>query len=222
MFFLPDQRHQCQHSEAEQACDHRQRAGFHALHLLERQDDRTDKQREQHQARRIEARSAPIAGSGLEPQDQNDGGKPQRHVDQKNRSPAESLSEISAGDRTERAGRDRNAREVALIAAAFARRNGFADQSLRQRHQAAAAETLQHARGRQEDDAGRKRAQHRVRHEQRQARENHRPPAERVAQASINRRGDRIGDQIRHHDPRDLLDPAEIGCDRGNAVATIV
>ena len=201
MFLLPDQRQQRERSESEQARDQGQGAGVHALHLLERQDDRADEQRKQHQPWRIETRSAPIAGFGLEPQHQHHGGKAERHVDQKNRSPTEGLREISAGDRAERAGRHRHAREIALIAPALARWNRLSDQRLRQRHQAAAAEALQHARGRQESDAGRQRAQHRACHEQRKRREDHRPPAERIPQPPINRRGDRVGDQIRHHDP---------------------
>jgi hypothetical protein len=128
--------------------------------------------------------------------------------------PAERLREVTAGDRAERVGADRDAGEVALIAAALARRKHLPDQGLRQRHQAAAAKALQHPRHRQPFDAARERAQKRADHEQRQRREHHAAAAKGVAQAAIDRGGDGVGDQVGHHDPRHPLDFAEARSDR--------
>ena len=88
-------------SERQQARDYRQRAGVHALHLLEGQNDRADEQVNSTRpgASNVVLRRSP--GSRLEPQHQHHGAKPERHVDQENRRPAESLREIAARDRPE-------------------------------------------------------------------------------------------------------------------------
>jgi hypothetical protein len=61
---------------------------------------------------------------------------------------------IAAGDRPESVGAYRYSGEIALIAAALARGDRFADQRLRQRHQPAATEALHYAKDRQHQDAG--------------------------------------------------------------------
>ncbi len=100
------------------------------------------------------------------------------------------------------------------MAAALARRNRFADQRLRQGHQAAAAESLQHAERGQPFDIRRQRAQHRADHEDRQRHDHHEAAAESVAETTVDRGCDRIGDQIGHHDPGRALDLAEARYDR--------
>ena len=205
---LPQQCYQRQYAEGQQPERHGQGFRIHALHLLERQDDGADEQDEQHQARRIEGGAAPVAGARVKPQHQKEGDQPERQVDEEDRLPAERLGEIAAGHRAKRAGRDRNAGEITLIFAALARRDGLADQRLRQRHQAAAAETLQHAGGGEEFDIGRERAEHRAEHEDRERKDHHPAPAERVAEPAVDRGRDGIGDQVRHHHPGRALDLA--------------
>ena len=96
-----------------------------------------------------------------------------------------------------------------MIAAALARRNGFADQRLRQRHQPAATESLQHARRGQPVDGRRQGAEHGAGHENHERHEHHAPAAERIAEAPVDRSGDGVGDQIGHHHPGHPLDTAE-------------
>ena len=87
------------------------------------------------------------AGTRRQAKHQQDGRhRAERQVDEEHAAPAEMMREIAAGDRPERAGRDHHGGQVALIARALARRDGFADKRLRERHQAAAAKTLQDAR----------------------------------------------------------------------------
>jgi hypothetical protein len=98
-----------------------------------------------------------------------------------------------------------------LIAPALARRDSFADQRLRQRHQAAAAETLQHPCRRQEFDARSQCAEDRPDDEQRERSKHHTAAAEGIAETAIDRRGDGVGDEIGHHHPRHALNLAKVG-----------
>ena len=211
--FLPGQQTERDQADGEHGQRHRQRVELHALHLFERQDDRADEEDEQHQSRRIERGAAAVALARRNAKHEQHREQSERNVDEKDRLPAERLCQIAAGDRAESVGADRDAGKIALIAAAFARRDRFADQSLRQSHQAAAAEPLQHAERGEKLDIGRQRAKHGAHHEQRQRQYHHQPAAERVAEPAVNRRRDGIGDQVGNHHPRDALDFAQA---RGN------
>ena len=100
-------------------------------------------------------------------------------------------------------------RHVALVAGALARRDHLADQRLRQRHQPAAAEPLQHARGGDRDDGGGEAAEHGSGDEHAECHQHHPLAPERVAEPAIDRRRDRGRDQVGHDDPGDPLDLAE-------------
>ena len=178
------------------------------LHLFERQQRGGDEQCKEKQAARIGAPRQTLRRRIGQPSRQRHRAKADRHIDQEYRLPAEVLGEKAAGDRTERIGADRDRREIALIARALARRNRFADQSLRQGHQAAAAQALQNARQRQQFDGRRHRAQQRGDHEDAERAEHHPAAAERVAEAAVDRRGDGRRDQIGDDDPRRALDLA--------------
>ena len=132
------------------------------------------------------------------------------------------LGQKAAGDRPESIGADRDRGEIALIARPLARRDRFADQRLRQGHQSAAAEALQHARQRQQFDGRRRRAQHRSHNEHGERKEHHGAAAEGIAQPAIDRRGDGGGDQIGDDDPGGALDLAGAAAIAGSAVATMV
>ena len=82
----------------------------------------------------------------------------ERHVDEEHRAPAEVLGEIGAKHRSGRAGQCEHRREIAGEAAALARRYVLADQRLRQRHEAAAAQSLQRAEQHQPQEVRRERA----------------------------------------------------------------
>src|SRR6202034_3691368 len=104
---------------------------------------RADKEDEQDQAGRVERRAAAVALARRNAKHEQHCEEPERYVDEEDRLPAERLRQIAARDRAESVGAHRDAGEIALIAAAFARRDRFADQRLRQRHQTAAAKPLE-------------------------------------------------------------------------------
>ena len=113
-----------------------------------------DEQREQQQPERVGPSSSarPATRFSQPAGERRRAMQPDRHVDQEDRLPAEMLGEIAAGDRAEGVGAHRDRGEIALVARALARRDRLADQRLRQRHQPAAAEALQHAGERQQLD----------------------------------------------------------------------
>jgi hypothetical protein len=149
------------------------------------------------------------AGFGFEPQGQQHGNRPERQVDQEYRAPAQVLGQVTARDRSERVRGDHDRREIALVTTAFARRHGFSDQRLRQCHEAAAAESLQHTGERQHLDAGRERAKHRGGEEDGKGDEHQPAASEDVAELAIDRSRHGAGDQIGNHHPGDALDSAE-------------
>ncbi len=101
------------------------------------------------------------------------------------------------------------ARQISLVLAALARRHRLGDQRLRQRHQPTATEPLQQPRTRQHQDTARGGTERRGSHEHADRHEHHAPAPERIAKPAIDRRGDRVGHQIRHNDPGDPLHLAQ-------------
>ena len=206
--------HKRAHAYRHKEREHGETTGTHALRLLERQQHRHDAGDEQHEAHAVEGPRLLAGRPGDETQREQHGNDTQRHVDKKHAAPAEMMREIAADHGPERAGRHHHAGEIALVAGAFARRDRLADQSLRQRHQAAAAETLQDARESQHLDAGGRGAQQRSRKEDAERNEHHALAAVDVAQLTVDGSGDGAGDEIGDHHPRDALDSAERGGNR--------
>ena len=101
-----------------------------------------------------------------------------------------------------------------LAAAALARRHMLADQRLRERHQAATAETLHGARGNQEQQSGSQSAGQRCHGKNGQRAQQHPAPSEAVAEMAIQRRRDRRRQQIGDHDPRQIGQSAQGPGDR--------
>ena len=198
MAYQPPQRHQ---ARREQAGAQRQRTQIDVLNLLQREQRRRHEHREQDEPARVGAPSKPLHLRVGQPPGQRDRAQPDRQVDQKDRLPAELLGQIAAGDRSKCVGADRDRGEVTLVARPLARRECFSDQRLRQRHQPAAAQALQHAGQRQQLDAGRGRAQQRRDNENGERREHQPAAAERVAEPAVDRRRDRRCDQVRDDDP---------------------
>ena len=168
---------------------------------------------EQHQADAVEHPGLLAHRPQRQPQGQQHGQQAERQVDEEDAAPAEGVRQISADHRAEYAGRHHHGGEVALVAGPLARRHALADQRLRERHQPAAAETLQHPRGGQHLDAGGDRAKQGGDQEHRQRHQHHAPAAVDVAQLAIQRRRHRGGDQVGHHHPRHPVDAAERGGD---------
>ena len=189
----------------------RQRAHAHALGLLQGEQQGRDEGHEQHEAHGIEGPGLGAGLTRLEAQGHENGEEAQRQVDEEDRAPAEVLGEKPADDGSEGGGGDRDARKVALEARPLARRDGLADQRLRQRHEAAAAQTLQHAGKAQHLDAGGGGAGERGEEEDAERHEHHALAAPHVAQLPVDRGGDGGGEQIGDDYPGDALDAAERG-----------
>ncbi len=156
---------------------------------------------EQDQSHAVEGPGLLARGTRRQAQRQQGRHHAERQVDEEHAAPAEMMREIAAGHGPERAGRDHHGGQVALVARALARRDGLADQRLRQRHQAAAAEPLQDAREAQHLDAGRHRAQQRGDKEDAERDEHHALAAVDVAQLAVDGRGDGAGDEIGRRPP---------------------
>ncbi len=129
-------------------------------------------------------------GTGRQPPSQGESAKPDRNIDQENRRPTEMLGQIAAGHRPEGIGANRDGGEIALVARPLARRDRLPDQRLRQRHQPAAAKTLQQTGERQQFDRRRDGAQQRGDDENAERGEHQAAAAEGVAETAVNRRRD--------------------------------
>ena len=213
--FVTDQQHEGDDADQEHAGGERQDRQAGALEALQRQERRGDEEREQEHAAGIGAPRQALLRGRRQPERESEREQRRRYVDQENRAPAEMLGEESSGDGTERVGGDRDGGDIALIAGAVARRHGLADEGLRQRHQAAAAEPLHDATGGEDLDRRRQRAADGGAGGHRQRDEHQRLAAERVAHASIERCRDGGSDQIGDDDPGRALDASEIGRDGG-------
>ena len=124
------------------------------------------------------------------------------------------LGEIRAEHRPGGAGEREHRREVAGKPSAFARRHVFADQRLRQRHEAAAAQSLQRAEHDEPKEIGRQCAGDGSAREDRQCTEQDAPASEAISEIAIQRRGDSCGEQVTDDDPRQVGDAAERARDR--------
>jgi hypothetical protein len=113
----------------------------------------------------------------------------QRQVGQEQPAPVAVVDDEAADHRPADAGDREHGREVALVARPLPGRHQLADERLRQHHQAAAAQALQHARGDQPCmwAPGRRPASPA---RTRQRGQHHVAPAEAVAHAAVQRRGD--------------------------------
>jgi len=132
--------------------------------------------------------------------------KAERQVDPEDHAPVQMLGEHAAEHRAcDRGGRKHRA-EIALVAAAFARRDGVADDGLRQRDQSAAADALKGARRDQRRHGRRERAGDRAENEDRDAAEQHRAAAVDVRKLAVERRDGGGGEQVGGDDPGEAFD----------------
>ena len=137
-----------------------------------------------------------------------------RQVDVEDPAPREVVDEEAAEERADdrRDAEDRT--EDALVTAAVARRDDVADDGDRRRDQAARAEPLDRPERDQLGHVLRDPAEHRA-DEEDDDRDLERllAPVE-VAELAVERAGDRRGEQVRGHDPGEVLEPAEVADDR--------
>ena len=103
--------------------------------------------------------------------------------------------------------------DVALITSAFARRDDVGDDGLRQRHQAAAAETLERAAQHQRRHARRQRASDRTDDKNDDRGQHQNAPPVNIGEFAVERRYRRAGEQIGRHHPGQVVDVAEMTAD---------
>ena len=140
--------------------------------------------------------------------------KAEREVDVEDPAPREVVDEEAAEQRT---GDDRDAEhaaEQALVAAAVARRDKVTDDRHRHDEQTAAAEPLDRSERDQLRHALRQPAQRRADQEEHERELEDALAAVEVAELPVQRPDHRRREQIRGHDPREVLEAAEVADDR--------
>ncbi len=146
--------------------------------------------------------------------DDNERGDADRQVDVEDPAPRKALGEEAADQRPDD-GRDReHAAEVALIAAALARRDDVADDGDRGHDQPAGAEPLQRPERDQLGHAPADPAQRGAGEEEHDRELEDDLPAVQVAELPVQRPDHRRGEQVRRDHPGQVLDPAEVADDR--------
>ena len=137
----------------------------------------------------------------------------ERQVDEEQPAPAGMVDDQAADDRAADAGQREDHREVGLVARPLPRRHDFADERLRQRHQAAAAEPLQDPRGDQQAERRRQAAGERAGREHDDGDAEQLAPAEAVAEPAVERHHDHRGQQVADRQPGGLAQAAELAAD---------
>ena len=122
--------------------------------------------------------------------------------------------EEAADQRTGHAREPEHGAEDALVAAAVAGRHDVADRRLRRHHQAATTEPLNSAEGDQLRHVLREAAEDRADQEDHEADLEHDLASVLVAELPVERRHDRLGQQVGGHDPREVIEAAEVADDR--------
>ena len=147
--------------------------------------------------------------------DQAQRGGADRQVDVEDPAPRQVVGEDAAEQRSRDAGHDEDHLDVALVAAALARRDDIADDRHGQGHEASGARALQRAEGDELAEAAGRAAQRRAGEEDEDRRDEQRLAAEEVAGSTPQRHRDRRAEQVGGDDPRQLVDAAEVADDRG-------
>ena len=138
----------------------------------------------------------------------------QRQVDVEDPAPGEVFDEEAAEQRPDH-GRDaEDSAEEALVLAALTRRDDVADDGHRRHDQPAATDPLQGAECDQLAHVLREPAEGRADEEDHDRRLEDDPAPVEVAELAVERPDDGRGEQVRGHDPREMLDPAEVADDR--------
>ena len=137
-----------------------------------------------------------------------------RQVDVEDPAPREVVDEEAAEQRADDRRDAEDGAEDALVAAAVARRDDVADDGDRRRDQAARAEPLHRAERDQLGHVLRDPAEHRADQEDDDRDLERLLAAVEIAELAVERAGDRRREQVRGHDPREVLEPAEVADDR--------
>ena len=152
--------------------------------------------------------------------DHEEADRADRQVDVEDPAPRQVVDEEAAEQRADDRREAEDRAEEPLVPAAVARRDDVADDRDRRREQAARAETLERAERDQLGHVLRDPAERRADEEDHDRDlQRHLAPVE-VAELPVERPGDRRREQIRGHDPREVLEPAEVADDRRQARST--
>ena len=177
------------------------------------EQDARDPERQHRRAQvvdRVLAR-APARAHRAHDDDQRE--RAQRQVDEEDPAPRRGVGQRAAEQRAgHRGGRPRGA-DVALVLAALARREEVGDRGLAQRNQAARAHALQRPEGDQLAHRLRRPAERGPEQEDRDRDDEEPPPPVEVAQLAVERDGHRGREQVRGDDPREVLEPVQVGDD---------
>ena len=122
--------------------------------------------------------------------------------------------EEAADQRTCNAGETKDRAEDALIAPTVARWHNVPDRRLGRHHQTAAPEPLHRPEGDQLGQVLRDAAEDRAEQEHDQPDLEHDLAAVQVAELPVERRHDRLRQQVRRHDPADVVEPPELSHNR--------
>ena len=141
-------------------------------------------------------------------------GEAERDVHVEDPAPVGVVDEQPADERAEHRRDGVHAHHVALVLAAFARRQHVAHDRHREREDAAGADTLEEAGGDEHAHRGGGTAEDAAGHEDDDRELVEPAPAEEVAELAPERCGRRRGEQVAGEHPRDLLQAAEVRDDR--------
>ena len=139
--------------------------------------------------------------------------QPERDVDVEDPAPARMACEEAADQRAGDARHAEDGAEQPQVAPALARRHDVADRRLRTHQQAAAAEPLDRPEHDQLGHALREAAEGRADEEEHERALQHDLAPIEVAELPVQRRHDRDRQQVGRHDPRDVIEPAEVADD---------
>ena len=138
----------------------------------------------------------------------------ERDVDEEDPAPREMGREEAADQRAGDAGEAEDRAEDALIAPTVARRYDVSDRRLCRHHQTAAPEPLHRSERDQLGQVLREPAEDRADEEHHQPDLEHDLAAVLIAELPVKRRHDRLRQQVRRHDPADVVEPSELSHDR--------
>ena len=141
-------------------------------------------------------------------------GDAERNVDEEDPAPGEMGGEEAADQRAGDAGDAKHRAEDALIAPTVAWRYHISDRRLGRHHQTASPEPLHRSESDQLGQVLREPAEDRADEEHHQPDLEHDLAAVLIAELPVERRHDRLRQQIRRHDPADVVEPSELSHDR--------
>src|SRR5262249_42551421 len=139
----------------------------------------------------------------------------ERYIDPEDQRPMQVLGNGAAKDRSCDTGHDPRSAHVSLVSAALARRDHVGDGGLRERHDAAAPDTLQRSTCNEDGHVGCRCAQGRTHDEQADRQQHHAAAPGNVGELAVERRDYRRRQQIGNDDPGQILEIAELASDGG-------